>query len=56
MEKQSDGSDLVTVHPSRSSAVLSSTTWANGLVVLPENQTIKAGEKVQFMPFSELLS
>jgi len=56
LEKQADGSDLVRVHPSRSSAVLSSTTWANGLVVLPENQVIKAGEKVQFMPFSELLS
>jgi molybdopterin molybdotransferase len=56
LEKQADGSDLVTVHPSRSSAVLSSTTWANGLVVLPENQIIRAGEKIQFMPFSELLS
>ncbi len=56
LEKQEDGSDLVRVHPSRSSAVLSSTTWANGLVVLPENQTIEAGDKVQFMPFSELLS
>ncbi len=56
LEKQADGSDLVRVHPSRSSAVLSSTTWANGLVVLPENQTITAGDKVQFMPFRELLS
>ncbi|WP_457673709.1 molybdopterin molybdotransferase MoeA [Thiolapillus sp.] len=56
LEKQADGSDRVVVHPSRSSAVLSSTTWANGLVVLPENQVIRAGDKVQFMPFSELLS
>lgn len=56
LEKQPDGSDLISVHPSRSSAVLSSTTWANGLVILPENQTIQEGEKVQFMPFSELLS
>lgn len=56
LEKQADGSDLISVYPSRSSAVLSSTTWANGLVVLPENQTIEAGQKVQFMPFSELLS
>ncbi|WP_456407205.1 molybdopterin molybdotransferase MoeA [Thiolapillus sp.] len=56
LEKQDNGSNIVSVHPSRSSAVLSSTTWANGLVVLPENQTITAGEKVQFMPFSELLS
>lgn len=56
LEKQADGSNLISVHPSRSSAVLSSTTWANGLVILPENQTIKVGDKVQFMPFSELLS
>jgi len=56
MEKADDGSDIVRVFPSRSSAVLSSTTWANGLVVLPENQTIQPGDKVQFMPFCELLS
>ncbi|HID45470.1 MAG TPA: molybdopterin molybdotransferase MoeA [Chromatiaceae bacterium] len=56
LEKSEDGSDVVRVYPSRSSAVLSSTTWANGLVILPENQTIKTGDKVQFMPFSELLS
>ncbi len=56
LEKQADGSDIVHVHPSRSSAVLSSTTWANGLVILPENQTIQPGDKVQFLPFCELLS
>jgi molybdopterin molybdotransferase len=56
LDKQADGSNLIQVHPSRSSAVLSSTTWANGLVILPENQTIKAGDKIQFLPFSELLS
>ncbi len=56
MEKQADGSDRVSVYPSRSSAVLSSTTWANGLVVLPENQTITEGDPVQFMPFCELMS
>ncbi len=56
LEKQEDGSDIVHVHPSRSSAVLSSTTWANGLVILPENQTIQPGDKIQFLPFCELLS
>ncbi len=56
LEKQADGSDLIQIHPSRSSAVLSSTTWANGLVILPENQTIQPGDKVQFLPFCELLS
>jgi len=45
----------VEVHPSRSSAVLSSVTWANGLVVLPENRVIRAGESVEFLPFCKLI-
>ena len=45
----------VSVHPSRSSGVLSSVTWANGLVVIPEGQVIQRGEAVAFLPFSELL-
>lgn len=51
-----NGEMLVSVHPSRSSGVLSSVTWANGLVVLPEGQPINAGDPVEFLPFSELLS
>jgi molybdopterin biosynthesis enzyme len=35
--------------------VLSSVTWANGLVVIPEGQKIQAGDPVEFMPFCELL-
>ncbi len=50
-----DGENLVEVFPSRSSAVLSSVTWANGLVVLPENRVIRAGESVDFLPFCELI-
>lgn len=44
------------IHPSRSSGVLSSLTWANGLVVIPENQTLKRGDNVMFLPFSEILT
>ncbi|MCB1774705.1 MAG: molybdopterin molybdotransferase MoeA [Gammaproteobacteria bacterium] len=51
-----DGQIRVAVHPSRSSGVLSSVTWANGLVVLPESQKVVAGEEVDFLPFCELLS
>ncbi len=51
-----DGKALVTTFPSRSSGVLSSVTWANGLVVIEENQVIRAGDKVQFLGFNELLS
>ncbi|MDJ0740650.1 MAG: molybdopterin molybdotransferase MoeA, partial [Gammaproteobacteria bacterium] len=45
----------VAVHPSRSSGVLSSVTWANGLVVIPEGQVVRRGEPVAFLPFNELL-
>lgn len=45
----------LSVHPSRSSGVLSSVTWANGLVVIPEGMTVTRGESVDFLPFAELL-
>jgi molybdopterin molybdotransferase len=51
----SDGQARVQVYPSRSSAVLSSVTWANGLVVIPEGRTLSPGDSVDFLPFSELL-
>ncbi len=49
------GNARLSVHPSRSSGVLSSVTWANGLVVIHEGQTIAKGDRVDFMPFAELL-
>jgi len=54
LEPAADGSSRVVVHPSRSSGVLSSVTWANGLVVIPEQQTIRQGDLVDFLPFCEL--
>lgn len=50
-----DGGPLVSVYPSRSSAVLTSMAWANGLVVIPEGRTIARGDPVQFIPMSELI-
>ncbi len=44
------------MHPSRSSGVLSSMTWANGLIVIPENTPLKRGDDVRFLPFSEILT
>ena len=37
------------------SAVLTSTTWADGLIDNPPNQPIAPGDIVRFIPFSELL-
>jgi molybdopterin molybdotransferase len=50
------GKPRVRVHPSRSSGVLSSVTWANGLVVIPEGCQIKRGDEVEFLPFNEMLT
>ena len=49
------GEARVELFRSRSSGVLSSLVWANGLAVLPEQQTLKPGDPVQFLPFNELL-
>jgi molybdopterin molybdotransferase len=54
LQRAADGEPVVQVFPSRSSAALSSLTWANGLVVIPEGQSIRAGEMVDFIPMSEL--
>ncbi|HGG58388.1 MAG TPA: molybdopterin molybdenumtransferase MoeA [Gammaproteobacteria bacterium] len=49
-----DGSG-VEIYPHQGSGVLTSTVWADGLVVVPPKRVIKAGDRVGFIPFSELL-
>jgi len=56
LERDEQGRAKVSVFPSRSSGVLSSVVWANGLAVIPEKQVISRGDSVEFLPFSELLS
>jgi molybdopterin molybdotransferase len=51
-----DGQPEVVVYPSRSSGVLSSVAWANGLVVIPEGGVVRRGEPVSFIPMSELIA
>jgi molybdopterin molybdotransferase len=46
------GLDLFT---NQNSAVLTSTTWADGLIDLPAGETIARGQTVRYLPFSELL-
>jgi len=55
LERDADGELWVHAHPSRSSGVLSSVTWANGLIVIAENRKLNHGDMVDFLPFSELL-
>ena len=39
----------------QNSAVLTSTTWADGLIDLPAGSTITRGQMVRYLPFAELL-
>lgn len=50
------GEARVSIFHSRSSGVLSSTAWANGLAILPENTALSQGDLVAFLPYSELLT
>jgi molybdopterin molybdotransferase len=42
------------LYPTQDSAVMTSTAWADGLVDDPPNHPIAKGERVRFLPFSEL--
>ncbi len=56
LERDASGEAVISVYHSRSSGVLSSLAWANGLAILPESTPLKKGDRVRFLPFSELLS
>ena len=43
------------IYPKQGSDVLLSTVWASGLVEIPEHRPIKAGDKVKFLSFNEVL-
>ena len=42
------------LYPTQDSAVLTSTAWADGLVDNPARQAIRPGDRVRFLPYSEL--
>ncbi len=42
------------LYPTQDSAVLTSTSWADGLVDNPAQQAIRQGDTVRFLPYSEL--
>jgi molybdopterin molybdotransferase len=44
----------IDLYPTQDSAVMTSTAWADGLVDNPANQAIHKGDRVKFLPFSEL--
>lgn len=50
-----DDGPVVTAYPNQSSGVLSSACWADGLAVVPENETVGQGDVISYYSFAELL-
>ena len=53
--EQRDGNSVAVPHPNQSSGVLSSASWSDGFVVVPVGTTVAVGDRVQYLPFAELL-
>lgn len=49
-----DKEGSISIHPKQNSGVLSSTTWANGLAVIPPQQDIAVGDSVAFIDFKSM--
>ena len=54
IDKNSSGQAAITLFPHQGSGVLTSTSWANGLAIIPPQTLINKGDSVEFIPFSEL--
>jgi molybdopterin molybdotransferase len=50
-----NGEGGLDVYSNQNSAVLTSTTWADGLIDLPAGETITRGQTVRYLPYAELL-
>ncbi len=44
-----------TIYPNQGSGVLTSTSWADGFVIINEGQSIKSGDMVDYLSFKEIL-
>jgi len=56
LEIDEQGQQVAKTYSSQSSGVLTSTVWAQGLIEIPENTTVKKGDVLNWLDFSELLS
>ncbi len=51
-----NGQTVAQIYPNQDSGVLTSTVWADGFVEIAENQTVQAGEPVNYVPFAQFFS
>lgn len=56
LEVDGDGKPVAKLFPNQDSAVLTSTVWADGFVEISENQTLRAGDAVSYLPFVQFFA
>ena len=56
IERPAPGEQRAVLHHHQGSGVLTSTVWSEGLVVIPEGNTVAAGDTVEFLPNAGLLA
>lgn len=55
MEADSSGMPRAVIYHHQGSGVLTSTSWADGFVEVPEGSTVSSGQTVSYLPMSQLL-
>lgn len=55
LEVDAAGETVAQIFPNQDSAVLTSTVWAEGFIEIAENSTVNRGDKVDYLPFNQLL-
>jgi len=48
-----DAESRVEIYPNQDSGVLTSTVWGDGFVEIAENQTVRRGDRVNYLPFAQ---
>ena len=55
LEQDEDLALVARIYPNQDSGVLTSTAWAQGFVEIAEGATVKTGDEINYLPFSEFL-
>lgn len=56
LARDASGQTVAQIFPNQDSGVLTSTVWADGFVEIAENQTVRPGEPVNYLPFAQFFS
>lgn len=56
LERDTSGKDTLQLWPNQGSGVMSSLAWADGLVDLPADTTIQAGDPLRYLSIQELMN